>query len=286
MAMSEVKYAKHLDWITATFHNREFPFLVLPTHWQFDRTMQVPSPKNYKIAYRLECGGLIAISKDEKQGILVMLPGEALENLRNAGFSDQDTVAWLVGARNVSRADYAFNALGGDAKDHNSHDAYNSYKAGGIKTRMKLDSSYKDEKVEFGGQSYYFGSVHSDQRVICYDKRVERGGGGVNWTRVEYRGRNDYSTALIHDMHKFGVEKAGDAKLMNVWDADIEWFQQGLLEEKIELRKLPRQEPAFKSWLWATVLPSLRKHIRSHRSVIEDFYAAVGQILEDSALRD
>jgi hypothetical protein len=277
--LENVEFTKHLDWVTATWSLIDDPFSLLPLEPGFERVLAVPGGKHYKVAWRLQCGGVFAYSTDERMGVMVMLPGLALQNLREGGWSDQDTVDWLRDARNITRLDYCMNVIGGAAKQHSSHDAYNAWKDKRIKTRMRLDVSFKDEKVEFGGQSYYFGSKMSDQRVICYDKAVEQGISEFQWTRVEGRFKDNYAKALLHDMVKFGVIKAGDTKLRNIWDAEIDWFQEGLLEERVELRKMPRTEPQIQRWLWATVLAAIRKNVSQHRDIIEAFYEEVGSVL-------
>lgn len=286
MTENSFSFSKHLDWVAATWEMRDEPFTVLPPGEQFKAVAAESGTKHYRNAWRLKCGGLFGWGKEERQGVLVILPGEALRNLRESGFGDQQTVDWLKGARNVTRLDYALDVVGGEQKTNAALLSYNAWKDGAIKTRLKLNLSYKDETWEFGGESFYFGSKSSDQRVIVYDKAAEQKMKGIFWTRYEFRFKDDYAKALVWDMSEKGIYEAGDQKVRNIWDADIESFQAMLNEEKVILRDCPRPEPAWKKWLWATVLRSIEQNVKEHRNTIVDFYNEVGRIIREYDKRE
>jgi len=101
----DLKVYKHLDWLTMTWAGRQYPETVLPMHKGFDINDKTHGGGFYQNAYKLACGGTYGYSDNDRQGIILMLPGQALAFLREAGFPDQKLVGLACTARNVSRMD-------------------------------------------------------------------------------------------------------------------------------------------------------------------------------------
>lgn len=278
----ELKVYKHIDWLTMTWAGREYPETVLPMHKGFDVGDKTNGGAFYPTAYKLACGGTYGYSDNDRQGIIVMLPGQALSYLRECGFSDQKLVGLACTGRNVSRLDYAIDVIGGTLRDHSPHSAYNAGKEGKIKTRLNMSMSIKDETAGDGGFSVYFGSPKSDQRIRVYDKAAQQKIMGLTWTRVEAVMKGEYSRTLAEDMQTHGVVRAGDSKLKKLWDADIEWFQDALEKELIEPGEVPNKKTNFPRWLNSTVYPSIKNHIETNRDDIANFHRMLGYLLRDS----
>jgi hypothetical protein len=269
---------KNIDWLTMTWEGREFPESVLPLHDGFEPGDHVPAGKNYDVGYRLKCGGTYAYSNDKRQGIIVLLTGDPLRALREAGFSNEKLVALAMTGKNTPRADYSIDVIGGTAKDHSPESIRSAYKRGKIKTRMRLDMNIKKETIQ-GGRTIEFGSRKSDQRLRVYDKAGEGGLKGITWTRIEAQLRDDYARALIQDMDKHGVAIAGDNKLRKMFNADVPWYQNALDEIVTAVGEVPRKEPNFPGWLHKTVLPAIEKNLDKHPDVIKDFMIALLDLL-------
>lgn len=282
MDISELKVYKHIDWLTVTWKGRQFPETVLPMHDGFDIRDQTNGGAFYQTAYKLACGGTYGYSDNERQGIILMLPGQALTYLRERGFTDQKLVGLACTGRNVSRMDYAVDVIGGTRKDHSPDSVHNAYKDGKIKTRLGMSMSIRDEASEDGGLSVYFGSPKSDQRIRVYDKAAQQKIMGLTWTRVEAVLKGDYSRTLAEDMQNHGVVKAGDSKLISIWNADIEWFQDAIEKELIEPGEVPRKQTNFPLWLNSSVYPGIKNHIETNREDIAHFHKMVGYLLRDS----
>lgn len=280
--ISELKVYKHIDWLTITWAGRQYPETVLPMHEGFDIGDKTNGGAFYQTAYKLACGATYGYSDSERQGIILMLPGQALAYLRERGFTDQKLVGLACTGRNVSRLDYALDVIGGTRKDHSPESTHNAYKDGKIKTRLNMSMSIKDEASEDGGFSVYFGSPKSDQRIRVYDKAAQQKIMGLSWTRVEAVLKGDYSRTLAEDMQTHGVITAGDSKLKKLWDADIEWFQDALAKELIEPGEVPNKQTNFPRWLNTTVYPSIKNHIETNRDDIANFHKMIGFLLRDS----
>lgn len=277
--MENLKFNHSLDWITATWTHRDFPEQILPQVSVFDIGEETKAGGYYKNAYKLACGGIYAYSDSVRQGIMVMLPGQALGTMRQSGWSDEMTINWLMTAHNVSRMDFAVDIFGGTAKDHSPHDFYNAHQSGQLKSRMRLDRSYIDHSKAQPGETYYWGSKTSDQRVCVYNKGVQMNMLKYAWTRVELRLKDDYAKGLRNDMQDYGVSKAGVAKLKQVFDADIEYYQQALEHDPIFLSEVPRKEPNFPGWLQKVIKPAFEKNMSQNRDSIVEFYHWLGALL-------
>ena len=277
--MKIFKYNHSLDWLTMTFTARQYPETVLPLIDLFEPKEEVPGGKNYKNAYKLACGGLYGYSSEVRQGIMVMLPGQALGTLRQAGWSDEMTINWAMQAHNVTRLDFAMDIFGGTAKDHSPHDFYNEWKEKRLRTRMKLDRSITDYSKKTQGDTYYWGSAQSDQRVCVYNKGVEQKFFDYAWTRVETRWKDDYAKAVRNDMNDYGVSRAGMAKVKSVFDADIEGFQNMLEHDPMELSVVPRKPGNFPGWLEKSVKPAITNNLDQERDAIRLLYDWIGQQL-------
>lgn len=277
--MENLKFNHSLDWITATWTYREFPESVLPIMPLFDIGDEAKAGGYYKNAWKLANGGIYAYSDDKRQGIMVMLPGQALGTLRQGGWSDEMTINWLMTAHNVTRMDFAVDCFGGTAKDHSPHDFYNAMKEERLKTRMRLDRSYTDYSKKEQGETYYWGSAQSDQRVCVYNKGVQMNMLKYAWTRVELRLKGDYAKNLRNDMQDNGVSRSGVAKLKSVFDADIEWYERALEHDPMFLSEVPRKEPNFPGWLQRVIKPSFEKNLQSNRDSIVEFYHWLGALL-------
>lgn len=273
-----MKIFKHLDWLTVTWPGRVDVENLLPGCTGFKLGKAAGGGKFYQDGFQLACGGMCAFSTDETQGTIVVLSGEPLRALRKEGYSDSHLIQMARGARNIPRLDYAITLVGGTAKDHSPESAKSAYKRGKIKTRMRLDESYKDEKVP-GGRSVYFGSRTSDQRLYVYDKAAQLGILLEAVTRVELKLKDDYAKGLAADMEKHGVIPAGDSKIKKVWNADIKWFQDALEEQQVEIGELPRKTPDFERWLEEVVLPGIAKRIETNQPAIKKFVIAVLDLL-------
>lgn len=281
-----LKFNKTIDWLTVTFRQREFPETVLPLIDLFEIGDRTQGGNHYDTAYKLACGGTYAYSKEKRQGIMIMLPGQALGTLRQAGWSDAMTVNWAMGAHNVTRIDYAIDVFGGTAKEHSPHDAYNAGVAGNIKTKMRLDRSYTDHSQKMPGDSYYWGSPKSDARVVCYNKGVQMRFFKYAWTRVEMRLKGEYAKGLVSDMNDYGVISAGDAKLKAIWDADIEWFEEALSHDEVLLTQVHHKPGNFAGWLEKSVKPAMLKNMDKETDAIRVFHQWLTREIEDKLNRN
>lgn len=279
--MKNFKYNHSLDWLTMTFNSRQFPETVLPLIDVFEIGEEAPGGKNYKNAYKLACGGIYAHSPDVRQGIMVMLPGQALGTLRQSGWSDEMTINWAMTAHNITRLDFAMDIFGGTAKDHSPHDFFNAWKDKQIRTRMRLDRGYTDYSKKVEGDTYYWGSQFSDQRVRVYNKGVKMKFFDYAWTRVEAQWKDDYAKAVRNDMNDYGVSRAGVAKMKSIFDADIEWYQNMLEHDPVLLSQVPRKDSNFPGWLEKSVKPAIKKNLRQERDAIVSLYQWLGVLMQE-----
>jgi hypothetical protein len=272
------KTYKNIDYLKVTWKGQQYPESVLPMHDGFEPGDRMSGGTFYETAYRLKCGGMYGYSEDEKQGIIVILSGEPLRNLREAGFSNEKMVKWALTGRNVPRLDYAVDVIGGTAKDHSPESLRSAYMRGKIKTRLKLDTSHKDEEIK-GGRTIKFGSDKSERQVVVYDK-----GGQLRlleeaWTRIEMKVKNEFGKTLAADMDRAGVAIAGDATLRKLFNPDVPWVQDALDQTVLELGEVPRKEKNFRNWLNTTVLSSIRNNLDTEQQAIKDFVIAVLDML-------
>jgi len=205
---------------------------------------------------------------------MVSLSGQPLRALRDTGMSDEQLISWAAQARNITRVDYALDVLGDTPEPHSPEGMRAAYHAKKIKTRMRLDSSHKDEKVP-NGYTISWGAVSSNQRVVIYDKENESKQYGEAWTRIELRCRKEQAKALVQDMDALGVVKGGDARLKRYFNANVSWYKQALEDNLPDPTEVRHKEPNYRKWLMEVVLPSIRNNIDEHRPTIDEFISQV-----------
>lgn len=272
-----VEIAKSIDWLQLTWTGRKYPEQVLPIMPSFELMDKTNPPANYEKAWKLANGGLYCYSSDIRQGIMVTMSGEPLRRAREAGCNDEGMVNWAKSARNVPRLDYAIDQFGDNGEVKSPKEFFEAHSRGEIKTRLGLDRSHKDEKVE-NGRTYEWGSTKSDCRMVIYDKANEMKLLWKAWTRVEMRLRNEQAKALVRDMDVLGVSVAGDAKIKKVFKSDLGWFMDMINSKSVDLTKIPRKKSNFGKWLRETVIPSIAGHIESDTDEIESFITEIIKI--------
>lgn len=186
---------------------------------------------------------------------MLVLKGKDLTAWRQADIPDEFLIAALqhTGVR-ITRVDYCLNVRGeGSVDDCRRHLGY------GFRTGRP--KPYADIRgLENNGDTLYFGSPKSAQRITVYDKAAELKLLNEIWVRMEARIRKPHASPLVTDMHTKGLHAAGRQKIRTLCDfPQLEWWQNAVVGKELDMTKVPRQPKDVIKWLYAQVMPTFEK---------------------------
>lgn len=264
-----------IDWLSFSVAPTQEVKSILPQHEQFVITDQVSTRRFYDASYKLFCGGVLSISRSEKQGCLVELSGQPLRNLRNAGITMQQQVQMAKEARSVTRLDFAL-----DVKEENPlwtpQALLDDYKQGFIITKLKANREITNLKQN-GGQSVYWGGESSDIQIRVYDKAAELKLLWQAWTRVEMQVRGRTTNALAYDMATQGPIEAGSSWIWRKFKpSPASWLDSCLKTPKKGISEVPRKASSFERWITESIKPAFERHM-----LIQEDAALIKQLFND-----
>lgn len=251
--------AKHLDWISATQvgETLEAHQEIVPEGMELDEAIRPPA--RFHQAWKLKPAGSVALSATDTMCRMVQFTGSELETVRmSVGITDAHMLQHLCAVCNhITRLDYAVDVMDSQAR---VGDILEAWRAGGLKTRYQTVQHFKT-LTGSRGETVYFGSVKSAQRIRIYDKAAELKLLKKAWLRVELQTRKKKATALSHDMNEQGIVSSGDTRIRDLlgWQ-DVGWYSQAINGDDASLTPVPRSPKAWQKWMDTQVLTSLIQH--------------------------
>lgn len=257
--------SSHIDKINLSQGATMLSEVVLPENKFWEIKEKLPRPfTNYHEAYRLMNGAILNISRDEKQGSRLDIGGEALSLMRAVDSDSDFHVLAFFGTANgmkrITRVDYAINVH--DDLNASVMSALSEFDAALMQTRIKVVEHDDRHRIgKYGGETAYFGSRWSEQRVVIYDKAAEMALLNKAWLRVELRVTKPKSELFVTDCLDHKIEIAGRSWLMRVLDApNLKWWQNMLSGDTIAPLETHRKDDRF--WLYmSTVLDWIQQRI-------------------------
>jgi len=259
-----MKLAKKIDWLTATQTHETMelgkPFL---PEWLDLGESTAPLPRFDK-AWELKPDGMLALSATGTMCQLVQMTGKQLDKVRDdTGVSDDEIIQHFAShSDNITRVDYAIDVL---ETDWRPLDWLLLWQAGGIKSRFRTVMDFRTIQGS-GGQTIYYGSKSSPQRVRIYDKAKEMKLLNEAWVRAELQARKQVATPLAADMARHGVIAAGDTRLRELFTFDSECNMSEIMQgQDVDLTKAPRNTPAWERWMNGQVKQSIENHAKTKK---------------------
>lgn len=270
-----------IDFLTVTLYRKTANILKTLPDWKCLQIVEKLAPRHrYPQVYLLRCGGTLAFGYNDRQGILLDLSGSELAACRqDEYYSDELMMAWVKeNARNISRLDIAVDVLTDIPHPCQPMEFRRLYKAKEIKTRMRLNASYKDETVPDGeGYSVYFGAPTSDQIMVIYDKKAEQKIESVTqWSRMEIRLKDAYAWVMAGVIAVEGLAAAASAKFKKVFDVQTDWYQSIMNAPMVEIPAVQRPESKYETWIMTSVLPSLIEKLKHDPVLVRRFFNELG----------
>jgi len=191
-----------------------------------------------------------------EHGSYLVLSGADLSMCRQwHHMTDDELLARITrNASTVSRLDFAINVEGGAPSD--CLDAFNS---GDAKTRVQSVREVKGHG-KAKGHTVYFGSTSSKKMLRVYDKAAELKELFSVLTRIELQARKNVATRLSKAMIANSVHDAGKTAVRTFCDfTGIDWYQQAVQSDTVEMSLSPAKETSFENWLMQQVLPAIEK---------------------------
>lgn len=276
----KIEITSHLDWMSATLVDQFTAFNVIPPVSGLEIMDKVRPPKFFDKAWGLSPAGMVAIQEDGRRVAMLALTGGDLTAWRESGIADQTLIKEVAAmGANVTRVDYCVNVHGGGSVA----DCAGALERGERVGRPKPYGRFK--KYDDKGDTLYFGSPQSAQRVTIYDKAAQLKLLNEAWVRVELRCRKPAATNLIMDMSEKGMANVGKSRLKSLVDfPNIGWYSEAMEAKEVELRRIPRKIPSTVEWLYNQVLPVFYKnHDDETARLLEGWLSEASIALRDNS---
>lgn len=245
----------HLDWLTATATNRLSPQSIIAPITGLAILESCDPPRRFDRAWKLYPAGLLAHQKDGHKTAMLWLTGQDLAIWRETGFADQNTIDRLAEAdATITRLDFCINVFDAGKVSH----CANHLQAGKREGRPKAYA--RIQMFDGGGDTLYFGSPSSQQRVTIYDKAKQLKLADTHWLRIEARIRKKKATPLAQDMARAGVSDAGRARIRQLVDfPGLRWYQAAVAGPEVAMTPVQRTQSDLMRWLYLQVMPTFEK---------------------------
>lgn len=275
-------YNNQIDWLQMTFNWSDNPLALLPDWDGFEWFRELRPMNNYSDCVELVCGAKLCLNPLMKDlGVHFVATGVACRNIRERYGSDNAMLKqfFKVMPRKITRIDVANDVVGFNFVPR----LQELSERGLIKTRMRPYAKHQDWSVKDGGQSAYWGSPTSELRVRAYDKAVEQGIVGMQWTRLEWQLRDDVAGRLfVNAANSDNPMRAIKASVKSRFSIEDDWFNE-LMGGDVMKMEIPNKEPEYEKWLFDTVLSSMLKHYQQGANIeaIDRFQTALQGGLEE-----
>jgi len=239
-----------LDWMTVTKTKTINPVKMIPDIPGVKLGEECKPPAHFDVAWSLIPAGKVAWQRQKHQTFYLNLTGQDLAKWRSAEIFDEWILAAVADKQlKATRIDYAIDIHGLGKVAH----CHNHLEAGKRIGKPKPDTRIQN----YGGrgETMYFGSTKSDQRIRIYDKAAEQNKLKEAWIRVELQARRERAASLVRDMHYLGLHAAGRQRIRDLVDfPSIRWYQEAVRGPQIELTKQEKKPHNTVKWLYNQVM--------------------------------
>lgn len=240
----------HLDYITKSYDAVDHYFdLGLQAYEPFHVIDEIRAAPHYHKAYKLQCGAVLNMSDDTRQGCKLDIGGDALWHIRAVGkkhWSDEFILKMLATKKHkrTTRLDFAFNIVGAG----NPRQIRRLIDNGKYNGRLKPAPSV-NTPGQTRGETVYFGSKDAAFRVRVYDKAAEMGDLWLAWTRCEAQFRDEYAqNATIDAANNVPLADHTRTKMQgSVGTFHLHWWKRMMQGELAEVSQLRRKESKFEA---------------------------------------
>jgi len=245
----------HLDWLTATRTDSLSPNAIIAGITDVGTLERCDPPRRFTRAWKLYPAGILAHQTDGHKTAMLWLTGQDLAIWREAGVSDQFLINTLADHQiTVTRLDFCINVFDAGKIDHCVNHLDAEKRTGRPKPYARI------QRLDAGGDTLYFGSPSSAQRVTIYDKAKQLKLADAHWLRIEARIRKQKATPLSQDMARAGVTEVGKARIRELVDfPHLCWYRAAVAGPEVALTPVQRSQSDLLKWLYLQVMPTFEK---------------------------
>lgn len=267
--------AVNLDWLRwSVKYNDELSEAdnlraAIPTDAAYQLTGEmVANAKGYDSAMKLSIGVIHWHTERHTQGISIEIPGSGLTMSRAAHVEDMALIKHIGATQGrVSTMDSALDVYNADSS---KDDVLYLHENGSLQTTARDVGQYSASKLK-GGEwkgegTVYIGSAKSPKQIKIYNAYAKHGGTIKDWVRVEMRWRGAYARGAHVAMIRFGIEAVTRKAILQMLNADIEWFQYALTGELADIEPVRRKDTNTIDWLIDFVAPILKRELDNERA--------------------
>lgn len=274
----------NLDFITMSSQDIDF----IPNDKLWGAKGKFSSNTLYAECYTTNHGAIVKYNPpDSNQGCCIVMSGQVLEKMREAGQSDSDILSWSYGnAKRITRLDWALTT---DFSGLSPQKIEDGVRSGIIKTMgndiLKYEKSSKRGAMK--GDTRYIGSRTSERFFRCYDKGLEMGNLSQALYRAEMEWKGRVPSYIAPRMIKDGVNRVGLANMLDYVALDNLDGVGGVLSQlgnrnPDDVPKIGKKETDFEKYLDG-VYKAIKNRWETENSVIMKFIDKLGaMMLEDN----
>lgn len=277
--MEKQVFTNHLDWVSFTTDYTDEIWEILPPHSTFERIEGTYMNGRYPVAGKLENGGKVGANPDRQElGVMVDLPGQALAEMRRAGFPDEALIDFMTtqGVK-ATRMDYCENIHieGASVNDLRMHHE--------LKWNMCCVESVEFREQIQGGEGYtmWIGSEKSPFFIRAYNKGAQMGLLKEAWLRVEMQSRGAHAKAFLKGAKKRGLKREFISKVKANYHApQLKWWCDALDAPDLAPEPTEKKPHNWEKWADETFLKSFIKNLPNHMDFCAELISKMAQAYE------
>jgi hypothetical protein len=267
----------HMDWLAVTFPITVQPNVTLPSSLR-QYTWGSPSKgsNGYRTRLSNEIGATLLLNGQERMGIHMVLPGQALADIRRSGVTDHELCCHIVeNDGKASRLDLALDLRDGTLTAGIMAQAFQD---GRLKTPAR--SGMRLYSLTDTGETFSLGNRTSERYFRAYNKAAQLGLDEA-WLRLELECKKLRARALLttlaDETNTRGVVNHAIGDFIHMPESDE--LNQALSEQAGELPEQPRQLHNTLKWLIEQVAPAMAHYQAEHTeenvgAILQAAYAA------------
>lgn len=261
----------HVDWLAVTFPAHTQPNHTMPQSLRaFTWVKKGKAANGYLTRMENELGAWLLTNGDERQGIHLVMPGEALSNSRSTGVTDRQLCQYVTENNGtLTRLDVAIDIMEGKLT---AGELAKAYAEGCLKTPAKGATHVK--RILEPDETFYLGSRSSERFFRAYNKGAQVGILDMNWLRLELELKKVRANGVAHAI-------AGEQNTRSVINRAIgdyvtmpgnNEFNSVLSDKSGPMSQEGRKLHSTYKWLMEIVAPAMARYQADHMT--EDVWQA------------
>jgi len=276
--MDKPPFDNHLDWVSFTTDYTDAMWEILPPHSAFECVKGIWMNGRYTVASEMENGGQVGFNPERQDlGVMVNLPGQALNEMRKMGYPDDALIDFMVTQSvKATRIDYCQNihVEGASINDLRMHHE--------LKWNMCCVENVSFREQIQGGEGYtmWIGSEKSPIYIRAYNKGAQMGLLKEAWLRVELQARGKHAKAFVLGAKKRGLKREFISKVKSNYHApQLKWWVDALDAPDVAPEPTEKSEHKWEKYA-ESFFKSFMKNLPTHTEFCAELISKMAEAYE------